>query len=66
MSIQQKTTPTVPGFTPNIAAKLIRWRWRLFVIGCLLVMVCIGPGERLDFDRTFDIMFATDDPVIPT
>ena len=65
MSIQQQTSATVPGFTPNIAAKLIRWRWTLLVIASLLVAVCIGPAARLDFDRTLDSMFATDDPLMP-
>ena len=62
--IQRKMTPTVPGFTPNIAATLIRWRWKLLVIACLLMVICIGPAARLDFDRTLDSMFATDDPLM--
>ena len=51
-------------FNPNIAAKLIRWRWTLLGIAFLLVIVCIGPAARLDFDPTLDNMFASDDPLM--
>ena len=54
----------MPGFAPDIVSKLINWRWSFLVIASVLVVICIGPAGRLDFDRTLESMFAQDDPLM--
>ena len=48
-----------------LARMLIRYRWWLLAVGVLLAILCFGPAQRLDFDRSIENMFAPDDPLLP-
>jgi len=48
-----------------VARLLIGFRWPLLALGAVLAVLCYGPSQRLDFDRSVENMFAPDDPLLP-
>ena len=50
--------------TRHVSSWLIQWRWVLLAFGSTLVVAAYFPARSLDFDRSFENMFAEDDPLL--
>lgn len=44
---------------------LIHWRWVLLVTALTAAAVCFVPASRLQFDRSIENLFASQDPLLP-
>lgn len=52
------------GRTQRFVGLLLRWRWPLLVVGIAWAAASWHFAQRLEFDRSVENMFATDDPLL--
>lgn len=48
----------------KVTAWLVAWRWPLLMTAIVAVLLSLGPGRELGFDRSIENMFAPDDPLL--
>lgn len=54
----------MPGFSQRIVDHLIAWRFPLLGFALVGAAVAFVPAQHLEFNRSIDSMFASDDPLI--